>query len=160
VHQLIDAICERCDRVQAQCAPPAKPKRRPGSAAAAESGSSPVRLTIRSSLNFETGGEGHQIQQQRQQQQQQQQSVTEWSQHGPASSAWAGAGTVDLNPGRNFPPGSPQRVAAAAPRLPSVLAQLEQLRGDVHALDLGRLTHREVLQVSGLSAVRGGAFVC
>lgn len=54
---------------------------------------------------------------------------------------------VDLNPGFSFAPGSPQRVAAVAPQLPGVLAQLEQLKCEVHRLDLGRLTHREVLQV-------------
>ncbi|KAI8463384.1 MAG: hypothetical protein J3K34DRAFT_527044 [Monoraphidium minutum] len=63
----------------------------------------------------------------------------------PAAAApWAGA--VDLNPGFSFAPGSPQRVAAAAPGLAGALAKLEQLRGEVARLDLGLLTHREVLQ--------------
>jgi len=53
---------------------------------------------------------------------------------------------VDLNPGFSFAPGSPQRIAAVSPQLPTVLARIEQLRGDVRRLELGRLTHREVLQ--------------
>lgn len=71
----------------------------------------------------------------------------------PWPAPWAGA--VDLNPGFGFAPGSPQRVAAVAPALPGVLARMEQLQGEVRRLDLGRMTHREVLQVGATEPARG-----
>lgn len=45
-----------------------------------------------------------------------------------------------------FPPGSPQRIAATCPQLPHVMAKLRSLLDDVRLLDMGHMSHREVLQ--------------
>jgi hypothetical protein len=151
-NSLVASILQRCDDLRARCAPPRPPPPcHPGSAHAAPTGApQPASgghtfVTLRTSLNFRqppcTGDGGR---------------------AGPASTASPlpppppppprpqtapHPAAIDLNPGRAFPQGSPQRVAAAAPTVAGVLARLEQLRADVGRADLGRLTHREALQV-------------